>query len=54
METKQQIADALGQQAVYFHPTFDPLTQIILAFSDLDPEQQLAKSEKVKSWLDGA
>lgn len=54
MENKQQIRDALGLSVAYFHATSDPLAQIILAVSDLDPEQQLAMSEKVNSWLDGA
>lgn len=51
LETMQQIADALGLPVAYFHATSDPLAQIILAVSKLDPKRQEEVSAKLKSWL---
>lgn len=50
LETMAQIADALGLPVAYFHATSDPLAQIILAVSKLDPEQQEELSERVRIW----
>lgn len=51
LETMAQIADALGLPVAYFHATSDPLAQIILAVSKLDPKRQEEASAHLKTWL---
>ena len=51
LETMAQIADVLGLPVAYFHATSDPLAQIILAVSKLDPKRQEEASAHLKTWL---